>query len=322
MRFAVAILTLLALVAALWPSEKVRASLIGVDRIPQSRVLGDSFPRTLVDPAGREKVLHEKPRRIISMILSGDEILMDLVEPDRIAGLTYFATDPASSNCAGRVPANIPAVDDNLEQVIPLEPDLMLVAGYTEATFVRPLISAGIPLLHMPGYHSLDNIRENITLISRATGEDERGAGILRRFDGRIEEVRYRVAGLPRPKVLFLFEGNGTHGAGTVIDEVITVAGGENIAATEAQISGTRQLSLESAISLDPEVILMTRYAEDPADPGPGRYLEDPNWREVRAVKNRRVHAVTYRSLITTSHYLADGVEAVARLLHPEAWSE
>ncbi len=254
------------------------------------------------------------------MVLSSDEILMDLIDPARIRGMTFLATDAISSNCASRIPKGMPAVHEDLEPVLALDPDLLIVAGYTDAGFTRTMVSAGVPLLHIAGYQSLSDIHQNIRLIARAVGEDDKGLELARQMDARIDAVRTRVKGLERPRVLFLIEGDGTHGGRTTINEVIEAAGGNNIAASEAGIIGSRVLSLEAAISLNPDVVLLMRYTDDPDDPIRDRYLKDPNWQEVKAVRTGRVYSVPYRSIISMSHYVADGAEAISKLLHPEAW--
>ena len=100
MRFIVFIAFAAALLCLLWPVERVSSALIGASELPGSRIEGAVFPRILIDPAGRRQQLREKPRRIVSMVLSSDEILMDLVEPSRIRGMTFLATDRISSNCS------------------------------------------------------------------------------------------------------------------------------------------------------------------------------------------------------------------------------
>ncbi len=320
MRTLALILLVLAAAVLVWPSGRVRSELLGLRPLASSRIEGDAYPRVLVDPVGRRMEIPAKPRRVVSMILSGDEILADLGVLDRVKGLTYFAADPVSSNCAGKVPKELAFVDDNLEQVLSLEPDLLLVAGYTEAGFTRTLAAAGIPLLYLGGYYSFADIQENIRLIAAAVGEPERGRELAGNMERRIAAVEERVRGLSRPRVLFLMEGTGTHGRHTSVDAVIGAAGGINIASTEAGVEGMQRLSLEAAIALDPEVILVTRYTGGPDESVTDRYLKSRDWQDVQAVKTRRVYSVPDRSLINVSHYLADGVEQVARALHPEAF--
>src|SRR5688572_22379603 len=63
-------------------------------------VEGDQFPKTLVDSYGQRIVLQQPPQRIVSAMLASDEILLDLIPPERLAAVTRLAVMPDQSNCA------------------------------------------------------------------------------------------------------------------------------------------------------------------------------------------------------------------------------
>jgi iron complex transport system substrate-binding protein len=109
-----------------------------------TQVKGDGFPKVLVDQTDRRVVLPRKPTRIVSVTLATDEILLALVEPSRLLGVTYLAVDARLSNMtqeAAAVPYKIRA---DPEQIISLQPDLVFVASFLRGEFIRLLQAAGL----------------------------------------------------------------------------------------------------------------------------------------------------------------------------------
>src|SRR3990170_1816025 len=196
--------------------------------------------------------------RIVSLTVATDEILLALVAPERIAALTHLADAPEFSNVAvearavrGRVPPG------STEAILAAGPDLVLLAAYVEAARKEILRAAGVPFIDVRPSGSVAEIKEYIAAIGRAVGAGARAAEIVRAMDVRLTDVTARIAHSERPRVLY-YTGDGvTAGAGTSIDEIISLGGGENVAAV-AGVQGFRKVSRETLVMLDPEVILMS----------------------------------------------------------------
>ncbi len=303
--------------AALFLSgSAARVTLLGGRPWQETRVEGRAFPKHLIDPAGMVQILPAPPRRIASAILSGDHILTALVAPDRLAAVTYLVDNPSLSNIAGVVPASVPRIHAEIETILALQPDLVLVAGYTRATTVRLLVAARIPVVRLHGYGSFQGVMRNIRTIGAAVGAETRAERITGAMQRRITAVEQRVRGLPRPRVLQYAAGGYTAGAGTLIDEMIERAGGANVA-REAQLMGPARLPLEMAISLQPEVIVVADWSATSSTEAVQALLRDPRWQQVPAITSGRVYAVRGAWLEAVSQYAVRGLEAIARLLHP-----
>ena len=96
------------------------------------------------------------PQRIVSLNLAADEILLALTPPARIAALTYLADDPTYSNVRAEARAMTHKVKANAEQVLALQPDLVIVSAHTNAAVKGLLRTTGVALLelqlvHVPG---------------------------------------------------------------------------------------------------------------------------------------------------------------------------
>ncbi len=263
------------------------------------------------------------PQRIVSMTLAADEILLALLPPERLLGLTYLSDDPRYSNSVALAARVRHKVSANAEQVIALQPDLIIASAsaYTGTTARRFIRETGIALLELPWQSSFAGVQKNILAIGRAIGTPARAQVLVADMERRIQAVQERLAGAPRPRVLFYFPGGFSPGRGTTVDEMIRLAGGLNVAAA-AGVRGVKQLSRESLISLNPTVILVGGWAGHP-EGGSLRplLLADPGMREIDAIQTGRVSVVPHTYVGSLSHYIVNGVEAMAQQLHPQAFA-
>ena len=259
------------------------------------------------------------PQRIVSLTLAADEMLLALVHPERIRALTTWADDPSYSNIvteAGKIPYRVGA---NAEQVIAHEPDLILIAPYSSSAVTNLLKVSGSPLHVLQSYDSIGEIQRNLLAVGQAVGEHERAEALITEMDRRLATVEEQVAGFPQPTVLYYMPGGFTSGKNTTIDEILTRAGGKNVAASE--MWRFKKLSAERLVTLNPQIILVGGNPEDRQDRSVRTLLlADPMLQTVDAIKTKRVHVLSYTTLSTVSHYIAQGVEHVARVLHPQAF--
>ena len=313
-------LALAALLTGFWSAGTVEGALLGTRELAPTIIRGEGFPRTLTDPTGREIVIAAPPRRIVSLILDADEILTELVEPGRIAALTRFATNPALSKCADRVPPHAKLIRGETEEVLSLEPDLIVISPYTNTVATRFLIEAGVPVIRLRDVNSLADLRANFDVIAGATGTEARAEEIFKEFLDELREIRARVAGLPRPRVLYFSELGYTFGEGSSVDEILGWAGGDNVAASEGDVNLHVRVGREFAASLRPDVLLVPAYGEGNPAEQTAWVHRDPIWQDAPAVRNDRVHPVGNAAITSHSHHIIDAVREIAMALHPEAF--
>ncbi len=275
-----------------------------------------SFPRTV--RAGEVEVsIPRKPERIISLSPSNDEILCALVEEKRIAGLSKFSKDEATSYVAEAARRINVFVDRNAEQIVSLRPDLVLAARYTKVDLKGLLAETGTPLIVTTDFRNFADIEANLRLIGRAVGEEARAEAVVEEMRRKLDAARSRL----RPesgalRALYLASGNFSAGAGTSIHEILAAAGLKN-AAAEAGIKGHVKLAPEQITEINPDVILIASGYE--RDRGFRQALEnDAQLSAIRVIKEKRIVEVQARGVLTVSHHVADAVdelvEAVNRL--------
>jgi iron complex transport system substrate-binding protein len=317
------VLAAVLLLAVLWVASSARPGIVGRLRPGQTQVLGLAFPKRLVDrsgpsdPSGLVFDVKMPPRRIASTVLMTDELLTALA-PSRLVAVTPLADQPGISNVAGLVPPSARRVGTDLESVLATEPDLVLVAGYSPTEMVGLLSSLHIPVVRISRYDSFADVIATTLLVGAAIGAEREAETLVNDLGQRIAKVQAQVAGHPRPLTLYYSHGY-TSGPRTLIDEMITTAGGVNAAAALG-ITGPAPLPVESALTLAPDVILVSAWPKGP-ERARNEVLSDPLWRDVPAVKNGRVCAIAGAHLTTVSHYAVLGLEEVLRCLHQDSRS-
>jgi iron complex transport system substrate-binding protein len=274
------------------------------------------FSVAVTDGLGNEVTLSAKPTRIVSMTLATDEILLDLVGPERLAGITYLASDPSLSNIADRPElAQIPNVvqpNPGPEQIIAMEPDLVLVAAFTDAAVIDQLKQAGLPVFVMGSVSSIDGIKESILTIGELVGEPEKAQEMIDEMDVRLNEITSAIEGTggEPPTVLYLSSSGWVAGSGTSLDDIIIRAGGVNAA---ADLIDWNQVSEEQIIQMNPDVVILSPFVTDE------EFIDNLVFADLTAIQNGRVYVANDAHMSAGSQYIVLGVEDMARLLYPEA---
>jgi iron complex transport system substrate-binding protein len=259
------------------------------------------------------------PVRIASLTLATDEILSELVPPERIVCVTYLADDPEISNVPGFYSKVVPRLrDTDPERIIGLNPDLVCVASYNSADFLKVMERSGLSIYRNEACNSMDEIEAGILDLGKRVGEPERARELVGRMRVRRKHLAKRLHDVPhRPRVLFWSAGF-TAGHRTTINDIIREAGGINVA-TERHLVGSAEISPEQVIAADPEYILLSRWSADERE---GHIENHPLLRNLRAVKEKRVIAIEGRYLTSLSHFVVEGAERLARKLHPDCFKK
>lgn len=273
-------------------------------------------PITVTDVFGRAVTVAAPPQRIVTIFASNTEIVAALGLADRIVGIEAYTRYPPEvldrPLVGGRLGFSVDAV-------VAREPDLLIVTPARQAAhqLVEPMERLGVPtlvLIHRTEAEVLSNIR----LVGRLTGVPERGEAVVAALALRLAVVGARVAERERPRVVMITGrlGNGlmlVARPDTYTGNAITLAGGRFALGGRAALA---QVSPEAVLQSDPDVLLFAGSAGDLAD-----LIGRPGWSDLRAVKNGRAFPVPRAELLIPGPRTIDGVERLARLLHPAAGS-
>jgi iron complex transport system substrate-binding protein len=267
--------------------------------------------------AEKDAAFPRKPQRIVSLTLATDEILFSLVDPKRIAAVSYLSIDPGVSHvaeAAKQVPIKIRA---NMEQVVALRPDRVFVASYTSMDVVKQLTEAKLPVVKLALFSSIEGIKQNILTVGREVGEEARAEAMVADMNRRLAWIAERAAAASKkPGVLFYSPTGVVAGKETTFDEMAALIGARNRAG-EAGVVGHQKMSVERLIQLDPEIVIVSDW--NPEEPDfYERLISHPELKHLSAVRNRKVYSISDKDISTVSHYIVDGIERLAGVIHPE----
>ncbi len=282
------------------------------------------YPLTVADDTGVRVTLPHRPTRIVSLTLATDEMLLSFVEPGRLLAVTTFAVDGAVSNVAAQAAAVPHKLGVNVETVISLAPDLVLVANWTDPGPVRQLRDAGLSVYLMASGSSVVSIKEKIARLALMTGDPSAGQTLIAGMDAKLASVAARVAKIPqkeRPRIIDYGSWGGAQGRGSSWDEIVRRAGLVNgVADFLSDEWGQVPLSRETILQIDPDIMILPAWVYG-NDRGASRFhdqvVNDPALRGLTAVRTGRIYPMPERLKGTTSQYIADSVEWLARTAYP-----
>ena len=241
----------------------------------------DRFPLALKDDRGVAVRLAAPPHRVVSLAPSLTEIVFLLGRGGSLVGVTRFCNVPAAASAVPKIGG---VSDPDVERIVALSPDLVLcTTDGNPRDKVRVLEEMGIPCFAVAP-QNLDAVFQAIERLGVLLGAADRGraeAGALRRR-ARLARPSSRDAG--KPAVLFVVSTAPiiAAGEGTFMDELVSLAGGRNVA---ARYSGRYpRLSVEELVAARPEVIFVAGMA------GVERFPEEvTRWKEVPAFRDGAV---------------------------------
>jgi iron complex transport system substrate-binding protein len=197
----------------------------------------------------------EQPRRIMSLSLCTDQLLLQLVSKDRITSVTYLSRSSEYSYLSAEAEA-VPINYGNSEEVLRERPDLVLAGTFAAAPTRMLLKRIGVLLVEVPPAESFDQIRMNTRLVARAVGADEKGETLIADMDATLAELARTAPA--RRIVVAGWDGVGNVPAkGTLFDAILTAAGGENVVDRLGSnaFNGYTAIDLEQLVAVQPDIL-------------------------------------------------------------------
>ncbi len=255
------------------------------------------------------------PQRVVSLAPSVTETLFALGFGDRVVGVTTYCDYPPE---ARRLPKIGGFTNPSLEAIVATRPDLVIgVNDSSHPVKTKEIERLGIKIA-LISVTSLDDILNSFKSVARLLGRPEAGERLVHKITRQFEEVKKRVAPVPRRSTIFAVGLRPLVAVGgkNFIDELITLAGGENIAGNAAQ--PWLNLPDEYVVAKAPQVIIQ-------AGMGSERGTSVKYWGDLKsipAVKEGRVYSYPSDKILRPGPRVGEGLEEIARLVHPECFAE
>jgi iron complex transport system substrate-binding protein len=270
--------------------------------------------RTFVDDAGRKLFIAKAPNRVISLAPSITEMLFALGLDDQIVGVTEFCNYPPAALAKPKIGYARP----NLESLIALRPDLIVAPQeFLRADMLTKLEQLKIPVFLLEA-KSVEDIFSQILTLGKIFNRVSMSDDLTRTMRNRLAEVTGRIASSEKKRVLYVLNSHPliTVGPGSYIHQMIGLAGGINIAAGSS--SAYPRLNIETVLKEDPEILI---FPVGSAESIPKSEQEEWNrWNSLSAVRNQQLRNVSSDALNRPGPRVVDGLEHLARAIHPEAY--
>lgn len=266
----------------------------------------------MIDEVGRKVIFNSPPKRIISLAPNVTEILYGLGLDEEVVGVTVHCNFPEKAKEKPKIGSYI-SID--FERVVSLKPDL-IVATATGNTkdMVERLEKLGFPI-YVIFPKKIQDIMQSVLNIGHIVNREKQAQEIIQTMQKRLNRILALTKGLPRPRV-FLQIGDAplvTVGKGSFGDDLINLSGGENIAGDEKQMYP--RLGIEEILKRSPEVIIISTMT--PRGSYQKILIDWSRWKTIPAVKDKRIHLVDSDLIDRASPRIMDGLEIMARFLHP-----
>jgi iron complex transport system substrate-binding protein len=289
----------------------IRRTLIALLVVPLLAACG-----TLTDGLNHTFKFKGPAQRVVSLAPANTEILYAIGAGAQVVGRDETSDYPAAAQ-------TLPTVGGysgfNLEAIVALHPDLVLAGGINTPELVASLENLGLAVYYLPNPNTLEEMFTNLETAGKLTGHESETATLVDSLKSRVAAVDLKIKPLSNiPTVYYELDATDptkpyTAGPGSFVDLLIDRAGGKNIGAELA--SQWAQISLEQLVVTNPAIIILgdAAYGETPA-----KVTSRSGWGTLTAVQTGKIFAFDDNLVSRPGPRLVDGLEALAKVLHPE----
>ena len=277
-------------------------------RSTESPASGDpALTREVTDDLGRKVVVPTKIRRVVSLAPSLTENIFAVGAGDRLVGNTTYCNYPEEAKSIQKVGDTL---SPNLETIVALKPDVVFVSTASQLESFKNVLEQNHIAVYVTNPSSLDAVLTDLRTLGDLLGTVDRTSELLNELQERIAGATQNVDGERAVSVFVQIskEPLFTIGKDSFVTELVAKAGGRSVTAEVP--SGYPQLSKETAVALNPEVIILSESDDN-------REANEV-FKNSTAVKNGRVYEINADLLSRPGPRLVEGLEQIARDLHPD----
>lgn len=279
----------------------------------------------VTDDSGYTMILPAKPNRIVSLGYSSDEILVELVPPERIAAFSRWADDPGITFITPEQAAAVPArAAPFAEALIALRPDLVIAAAAMRPEAIETLRDIGIPVFVSQSPRTMEQVKKRVLSLARAVGEEAKGRAAVGQMERRLQAIAAKLAPVTadKRKCVMAFDFTGVIGnRKNLLADIFNYAHLRNGASEGGFDPGENRLSKEQIIAINPDLFMLPTWNFDQRNEAEAyrrQFMTDPALQNVAAVRNNQVFLVSDRYRYVGSHHAVESIEEFARTAYPE----
>ena len=301
------------------PGPRLVDGLEAMTQIIHPGILASDGPVSFTDDLGRQIELVVPAQRIVTLGPSSLESLFAIDAGDQVVGREEYSTYPDEAmevTSVGSLWGELP-----LEAILALDPDLVIAPEIISPEQIQTLTDLGLTVYFQANPTDFGGLWKNLRTLAALTGHHAEADQLIAALDARVKAVAQVIDPiLERPTVFYELDATDpqnpyTVGAGTFIDTIITLSGGTNIG--QILEGAYAQISSEEVIVQNPEIILL---ADAPYGVTAETVAERAGWDVMDAVANGAIYEFDPFLVSVPGPRLVDGLEAMAEMIHPEAF--
>lgn len=292
----------------------------------EDEVETDSFPVT-VQIDDEEITIEEKPSRIFPLSLEVAEIVLDLVEPEKIVAATNGIDDPLLStkvDVAEKIEGRIGAqVNIDPEEIISYDTDLLLLTkmfGEQEEA-ENTLKQLDTPILSFDSIVTTEQYLDVTRTIGKAVGEESKAEELIASIEEKINSLQQQIPEEESPSVLILSEIGGDLGpfmmGPTNISYDLLKLAGATPAVDTIELGRSAPASIEQVLKTDPDYILLVDFFGK-GEEGFNELMNDPGWNTLKAVEEGNIKLIEAKYIVNPNSKNVDGLEMLIDWLYNE----
>ncbi len=258
-----------------------------------------------------------KPQRIVSLSPNPTQVIYALGYMDQVVGVTIFDEYPPQVIDLPKVGGWI---NPNYEAILALKPDLVVLMKDQDISFGDKLRILGLKTFIAKSNDSIKDIIQAISDLGEILGESEEAKKLTLGIQSDLNEIEQKTKNTKKKSVMIVVGRNpGTLediyviGRNNYMDELITLAGGENVVENERN---ALKITKEAIFSYNPDVIIEINHQQ--IDREAEILAIWSTLKQVEAVKNNQVHILSSKVLLHPSQRIVDGAQTLTEILHPE----
>lgn len=271
-----------------------------------------TYPVKIKDSFNREVTIQKEPKKVISVAPNITETIYALNKQNTLIGRTDFCTYPKE---VSSIPSIGGLTDPNIEKIAQLKPDLVIASNHFRMEDLKKLEELNIKVVVLSGPDSFESTYDVINNVGKILNANSKAASVVSAMKKKVAYVEEKVNGKSTPSVYYVVAfgkgGDFTAGKDTFIGKMITMAGGKNAA---DDTTGWKY-STEKLIEKNPDILICSNKLNSKNE------IKTSNgYKDLDAVKKNKLFEIDEDIINRQGPRLADGLEALAKLIHPEAF--
>ncbi len=273
-------------------------------------VKNTTYPLKVVDSYNRTVTIDKEPKRVITIAPNIAETVYALGKGNEVVGRSDYDDYPAE---VSKVPSVGKLTAPSLEKILDLKPDVVIVSTHFSQDVIKKLEDVNVKVVALYGEENFNGVYNTITKVGEVLNANEKAQDVVSNMKKKVTEVTDKVKTADKPSVYYVVgfgkSGDFTAGNDTFIGNMLQMAGGTNAA---GDVSGWKY-SIEKLVEKNPDILICSK------DYDTKKGIEaTTGYKDLKAVKGGKLLEIDHNIVDRQGPRLADGLEALAKLIHPE----